>query len=189
MTDRLPRLKPTASQTVGPFFHFALSDRASVGDIAGPNTPGEHLTLRVSVFDGDGLPVPDALIELYQADLAGCYPAKTADAAAFNGFGRLATDAAGVCVFQTIKPGRVADGRGGRQAPHINVCVLARGLLHHLFTRMYFAGDPALDEDAILTTVAESRRSTLLAVPADDDPQAWNFVIRLQGQGETVFFE
>ena len=189
MTDRPPRLNPTASQTVGPFFHFALSDRASVGDIAGPNTPGEHLTLRVSVCDGDGLPVPDALIELYQADAAGCYPAKAAAASAFTGFGRLATDADGVCVFQTIKPGRVPDGRGGRQASHINVCVLARGLLRHLFTRVYFAGDPALDEDAILTTVAQSRRPTLFAVPADDAAQAWNFVIRLQGQQETVFFE
>lgn len=188
MTDRPPRLTPTASQTVGPFFHFALSDRASVGDIAGPDTPGEPLTLRVSVFDGDGLPVPDALVELYHADAAGCYPATDAVAPAFAGFGRLATDRDGSCVFRTIRPGRVPDGRGGLQASHINVCLLGRGLLRHLFTRMYFAGDPALQDDEVLAAVEPSRRETLLAV-ASEKPDVWTFDIRLQGSGETVFFE
>jgi protocatechuate 3,4-dioxygenase alpha subunit len=189
MIDRPARLKPTASQTVGPFFHFALADRASVRDIASSSTAGERLILRVSVRDGDGLPVPDALIELYQADGEGHYPARDAVAPAFTGFGRLATDADGICEFRTIKPGRVPDGRGGLQASHINVCVLGRGLLGHLFTRIYFAGDPALGEDPILNAVPEPRRPTLLAVAVPDTEGVWRFDIRLQGEGETVFFE
>lgn len=189
MTDRPRRLSPTASQTVGPFFHFALAEQAAVGDIAGPETPGEPVTLRVSVFDGDNTPVPDALIELYQADSAGRYPSRDTAAPAFSGFGRLATDRDGVCVFRTIKPGQVPDGRGAAQAPHINVCVLARGLLRHLFTRLYFAGDPALDADAILRAIDPPRRATLLAVADGERPGVWNFAIRLQGEGETVFFE
>jgi protocatechuate 3,4-dioxygenase alpha subunit len=183
MTDWPQRLRPTASQTVGPFFHFALAEQAAVGDIAGPDTPGEHVTVRVSVVDGAGDPVPDALIELYHADCEGRYAALPS----FSGFGRLATDREGVCVFRTIKPGRVSDGRGGLQAAHIDVCVLARGLLRHLFTRLYFAGDPSLDDDAILATVEPSRRSTLLAVA--DEEGRWNFAIRLQGERETVFFD
>ena len=186
MTDRLP-LRPTASQTVGPFFHFALAEQASVADMAGPDTPGERMTLRVSVFDGAGEPVPDALIELYQADSAGRYAASESTAPAFAGFGRLPTDPDGVCVFRTIKPGPVPDGRGGLQASHIDVCVLGRGLLRHLFTRMYFAGDPALDSDAIFNAVTVARRPTLLA--RVDTPGAWRFDIRLQGPDETVFFE
>jgi protocatechuate 3,4-dioxygenase alpha subunit len=182
MTDRPQRLRPTASQTVGPFFHFALAEQAAIGDIAGEDTPGEHVTLRVSVFDGIGDPVPDALIELYQADSEGRYASTT-----FTGFGRLATDGEGACTFRTIKPGRVPDGRGGLQAAHINVCLHARGLLRHLFTRLYFAGDPALDDDAILGTVEPARRSTLLAIA--DEEARWNFDIRLQGENETVFFD
>jgi protocatechuate 3,4-dioxygenase alpha subunit len=187
MTDRSP-LRPTASQTVGPFFHFALAEQASVADMAAPDTPGERMTLRVSVFDGAGEPVPDALIELYQADSDGRYAASESTAPAFTGFGRLPTDPDGVCVFRTIKPGPVPDGRGGLQASHINVCVLGRGLLRHLFTRMYFAGDPALDGDPIFAAVEPSRRATLLAVAADA-PSVWSFDIRLQGTGETVFFD
>jgi protocatechuate 3,4-dioxygenase alpha subunit len=108
-------------------------------------------------------------------------------APAFAGFGRLPTDPDGVCVFRTIKPGPVPDGRGGLQASHINVCVLGRGLLRHLFTRMYFAGDPALDSDAIFNAVTAARRPTLLA--RVDTTGAWMFDIRLQGPDETVFFE
>jgi protocatechuate 3,4-dioxygenase, alpha subunit len=188
MVDRTPRRPPTASQTVGPFFHFALAERAAVGEMAGPDVPGERLSVRVSVSDGDGLPVSDALIELYQADAEGHYASGDVRRA-FAGFGRLATDANGTCVFRTIKPGRVPDHRGGAQAPHVNVCVMARGLMSHLFTRMYFAGDPANDDDAIFNEVTPARRATLLAVPAAETPGLWSFDIRLQGAGETVFFE
>ena len=187
MTEGRERLPPTAAQTVGPFFHFALAGAACVADIAAADTPGERMSLRVSVFDGDRRPVADALVELYQADADGRYPARHSAAPAFAGFGRLATDQDGVCAFRTIKPGRVADGRGGLQAAHINVCVLGRGLLRHLSTRMYFSGDPGLDDDLILNAVTESRRPTLLAV--QDSPGLWRFDIRLQGPGETVFFE
>jgi protocatechuate 3,4-dioxygenase, alpha subunit len=188
MTDR-PPLRPTASQTVGPFFHFALAEQASVADMAASDTPGERMTLRVSVFDGAGEPVPDALIELYQADSDGRYAARDSTAPAFAGFGRLPTDPDGVCVFRTIKPGPVPDGRGGLQASHFNVCVLGRGLLRHLWARIYFDGDPALDGDPIFAAVEPSRRATLLAVADPERAGVWSFDIRLQGTGETVFFE
>jgi protocatechuate 3,4-dioxygenase, alpha subunit len=188
MGGRTPRRTPTASQTVGPFFHFALAERAAVGDMAGTDVPGERLTVRISVTDGDGLPVSDALIELYQADADGHYASGDVRSA-FAGFGRLATDANGTCVFRTIKPGRVPDHRGGAQAPHVNICVMARGLMRHLFTRMYFAGDPTNDDDAIFNEVTPARRATLLAVAATETPGLWSFDIRLQGVNETVFFE
>jgi protocatechuate 3,4-dioxygenase alpha subunit len=170
----------TASQTVGPFFHFGLAAGAPLGRIAPGDAPGERLSLRVRVVDGDGAPVPDALIELYQADSSGRYGQP-----AFDGFGRLATDADGVCAFETVRPGAIADG-GDLQAPHINVCLFARGMLRHIFTRFYFADDPMLAGDPVLSLVPEARRGTLIAHQADG---AWAFVIRLQGDGETVFFD
>jgi protocatechuate 3,4-dioxygenase alpha subunit len=103
--------------------------------------------------------------------------------------GRLPTDAQGSCTFETIRPGRVADGRGGLQAAHVNLCLFARGLLRHLYTRMYFAGDPALGDDALLAHVPEDRRETLLAIADPGAPATWSFAIRLQGDRETVFFD
>jgi protocatechuate 3,4-dioxygenase alpha subunit len=184
----------TPSQTVGPFFHFALTPNASPGCLAGPEARGERLRLRFRVFDGDGAPVPDAMIELWQADSGGRYRhpedsrAPSADPA-FAGFGRLATDASGGCTFETVRPGPVPDGRGGCQSPHINVAVFARGLLSHLCTRVYFAGDPTLGQDPILSLAPEERRGTLLAHPAPGEPGLWLFDVRLQGEGETVFFD
>jgi protocatechuate 3,4-dioxygenase alpha subunit len=190
MTDPERRLIPTGSQTVGPFFHFALAvGNAAVADVAAPGSAGETIALRVRVLDGDGAPVPDALIELYQADGDGRYPAPETPAAPFKGFGRLPTDSDGVCVFRTVKPGRVPDGNGGAQAPHINVCLLGRGLLRHLFTRIYFADDAALDEDPVLRAVPLDRRATLLAARSPQDSSLWTFDVRLQGDSETVFFD
>jgi protocatechuate 3,4-dioxygenase alpha subunit len=91
-------------------------------------------------------------------------------------------------VFDTIRPGAVSDGRG-TQASHINVCVFARGLLRHVYTRVYFTGDPNLDRDPILALVPAGRRATLLASPAAGEPGTWAWVIRLQGGDETVFFD
>ena len=184
------RLIPTASQTVGPFFEVALAPDARLGClVTGPATRGERIRLSLRVLDGDGAPVPDALVEIYQANTNGEYPASSSPGAEFHGFGRLATDTDGVCVFDTIRPGRVSDGRGGLQAAHINVCLFARGLLRHLYTRVYFAGDPALAGDPLLALVPADRRPTLLASPSEDRPGTWAFDIHLQADAETVFFE
>jgi len=178
----------TSSQTVGPFFHFGLTADARLGDIAPADAPGDRIQLKVCVLDGAGEPVPDAVIELYQADGAGRYPDATAQPPAFTGFGRLPTSQAGCCVFQTIRPGAVRSN-DTEQAPHINVCLLARGLLRQIYTRIYFKGDAALATDPILALVPVERHSTLLATPSASEPGLWEFVIRMQGGEETVFFD
>ena len=185
------RLTATPSQTVGPFFHFGLAGNPALGQMAGPETKGARIRLRIRVTDGDDLPVPDALVELWQADADGTY-VKPSDAAgtgtppAFSGFGRLPTEADGTCLFATIHPGRVRDEHGRQQASHINVCLFARGLLRQIYTRIYFEGDAGLDEDSLLALVPEERRPTLMARRDDGE---WRFEIRLQGDRETVFFD
>jgi protocatechuate 3,4-dioxygenase, alpha subunit len=181
------------SQTVGPFFHFGLTTNAALGCMARPQAKGERIRLRFTLLDGDGAPVPDGMIELWQADFAGRYhhPADTQaqpSDPAFCGFGRLATNTEGRCTFDTVRPGRVPDGRGGWQATHISVSVFARGLLDRLCTRVYFDGDPALAEDPVLALVPAERRQTLLA-RWDSAARVWDFEIRLQGERETVFFD
>jgi len=178
-------LVPTASQTVGPFFNFGLTTNPKLGTLAHDGVPGERIRLEFRVFDGDGAPTPgDCMIEIWQADPAGRYAQPE-----FCGFGRLETNLNGSCTFQTVKPGRVAGPDGRWQAPHINVIVFARGLLKHLHTRVYFAAEPANAEDPVLALVSEERRATLLAQPGEGAPNAWRFDIRLQGEGETVFFD
>ena len=179
-----PRLVATPSQTVGPFFHFGLADISSLGTVAPPEASGERIRVRVHVSDGDGQPVPDALVEVYQADADGVY-----GRAEFPGFGRQPTGGDGACVFDTIRPGAVAHHDGTRQAAHINICLLARGLLRQVYTRMYFEGDAALGGDAVLALVPAERRDTLIARPVAGEPNTWAFAIRLQGAGETVFFD
>ena len=184
------RLVATPSQTVGPFFHFGLATDPELGRMARADTRGTPMQLCIRVTDGDGEPVPDALIELWQADADGRYARLEdgrPDAAGFTGFGRLATDADGRCCFETIHPGRVADDQGRTQAPHINVCFFSRGLLRQVFTRIYFEGDAGLDSDPILSLVPEARRATLVA--RRDNAAAWQFDLRLQGANETVFFD
>ncbi len=192
MSREPERLTATSSQTVGPFFHFGLAENASLGTIADAGTKGARIRLRVRVFDGDGMAVPDALIELWQADADGQYvrptdPAAVSAPPAFSGFGRLPTAADGTCLFDTIVPGRVAGQGGVAQAPHINVCFFARGLLRQIYTRIYFQGSDGLDEDPLLASVPVERRETLLAQP--DGTSEWLFEIRLQGERETVFFD
>jgi protocatechuate 3,4-dioxygenase alpha subunit len=173
----------TSSQTVGPFFHFGLATNASLGRIASADAPGEHIRLRIRVLDGDGVPVPDALIEMYQADADGMYARPP-----FTGFGRLPTSMDGTCVFDTIIPGAVTH-QGAPQAPHINICLLARGLLRQVYTRMYFSGQAMNASDAVLALVPPARRETLIATPASDEHGLWEFTIRLQADAETVFFD
>lgn len=207
MSEQQP-LIATSSQTVGPFFHFGLTVNEKLGTIASPDAAGEHLRLRVCVRDGAGDPVPDAVVELYQADASGRYPspnafrapspesrlstearsAKLENPSLFTGFGRLPTGADGCCVFHTVKPGAVR-ANAMEQAPHINVCLLARGLLRQIYTRIYFKDDPALASDPVLAHVPEGRRATLIAEPSASEPGEWDFIIRMQGSGETVFFD
>lgn len=151
----------TASQTAGPFFHLGL------GPHAGGATAGERIRVLVTVTDGDGRPVDDALIELWQ----------TADSKTPALFARMPTGHDGSCEIETVR------------APHINVCLFARGLLRHVHTRIYFAGDPALESDPVLSIVPEHRRQTLLARPDPDTPGRWLFDVRFQGPQETVFFD
>lgn len=183
MTAETPPFVATSSQTVGPFFHVGPGATDAGGRIASPETPGEHITLSLRVLDGDGAPVPDAMLEVRQADAEGRY----ADAPGFSGFGRLSTDADGWCRFTTIRPGAIADAAGATQAPHVSIALFARGLLRHVYTRLYFAGDEGLASDPILQLVPPDRRSTLVADRAS--PSTWQLVLRLQGPGETVFFD
>jgi protocatechuate 3,4-dioxygenase, alpha subunit len=182
-------LVASASQTVGPFFHVGPGASDRCGVVAGPGVPGERIRLRIRVLDGDGAPVDDAMVELRQADAAGAYapsPERPEDPPpAFAGFGRLSTSKDGDCTFETVRPGAPAEGAG---AAHVTVCLFMRGLLRHLYTRVYFEDDPAQDRDPILLLVPAERRPTLLARRAGDGV-TWDFVVRLQGPDETVFFD
>ena len=186
-------LTPTANQPIGPFFHFALTPDNSAGVMAGPETRGERIRLVVRVLDASGANVTNAMVELWQADGEGHYnhPAdvqqKSADPA-FKGFGRLATDDGGLCVFDTVKPGSVTGFKGLMQAPHINVTVYTPGLLLRVVTRIYFAGDKANETDQILSLVPEDRRPTLMA-HAGAEAGEWGFDLHLSGPCETVFFD
>ena len=183
-------LKPTPSQTAGPFFHLGLTDTGSVSCVAGEGAKGERVWLTFRVLDGEGVPVPDAMVELWQADSEGRY--KHHDGAVedtFRGYGRLATAEDGSCTFETVKPGRVPGPGGVFQAPHINVSIFARGLQKRLSTRAYFARDPANAQDPVLALVPESRRATLFARPDPAHRDGWTFEVRLRGESETVFFD
>jgi protocatechuate 3,4-dioxygenase, alpha subunit len=183
---------PTPSQTVGPFFNIGLP-----GDQAQLVEPGSEGAIAIHgvVYDGEGTPVVDALVELWQANTAGRYdhPDDQREdvplTEGFRGFGRAETDPQdGSYTFTTLKPGRVPAPEGGLQAPHIAVSVLARGLLKRLATRIYFADEEAANaEDPVLAGVEAERRPTLLADPDGDG--GYSFDIRLQGEGETVFFD
>jgi protocatechuate 3,4-dioxygenase alpha subunit len=181
----------SASQTVGPFFHVGPARTDHLGRMASADTPGEAMHLRVRVLDGDGVPVNDAMVELWQADTRGASSAPPAAGEAppsFSGFGRLATNDDGWCTFETIRPGAEHGAEDVHQAGHFTVCLFMRGLLRHLYTRIYFVGDPALETDPVLGIVPETRRHTLLAHPCADGT-TWEFTVRLQGDGETVFFD
>jgi protocatechuate 3,4-dioxygenase, alpha subunit len=186
---------PTASQTVGPFFHDCLlRDGAHMPTLVTPETLGERIRVEGRVLDGDGAGVPDALIEIWQANAAGRYdhPADARELPRdpqFSGYGRTATDADGGFWFATIRPGAVPFDAATMQAPHINLAVFGRGLLNHLFTRIYFADDPAVAADPVLQCVPAERRATLLARRADaGGATIYRLDIVLQGAGETVFF-
>jgi protocatechuate 3,4-dioxygenase, alpha subunit len=179
----------TPWQTVGPFFHYGLI-RKGGADLVADGHDG-RIAIVGRVIDGDGQPVPDALVEIWQADAAGRYahpddPDHAITDPAFLGFGRSATQADGLFCFTTIRPGRVAGPGNSLQAPHIAIGIMARGLLKRLTTRLYFADAPENAEDPILALIPPERRGTLIA---ERDGDAWRFDIVLQGAAETVFLD
>jgi protocatechuate 3,4-dioxygenase alpha subunit len=185
---------PTASQTVGPFFHLGMVHMERE-NLVPDGVPGERVTIRGKVFDGDRKVVPDAVLEIWQADSAGQYSSETsgenAAAPRFSGFGRVETDDQGEFRFTTIKPGRVRSPEGALQAPHIVITLFSRGLLKPLHTRLYFPNEPGNADDPILKLVPVERRSNLVATPSTERGESnvlyWNIV--MQGDGETVFFD
>ncbi|MFI2411100.1 protocatechuate 3,4-dioxygenase subunit alpha [Streptomyces sp. NPDC018947] len=194
-TARPEAVLPTPSHTVGPFYGYALPFRG--GEDIAPLGHPDTVTVHGHVYDGEGVPLPDALLEVWGPDPDGNVP--TADGSMrrdpasggflgrngveFTGFGRIQTDADGHWYARTLRP-----GARGRNAPYLSLCVFARGLLVHLFTRIYLPGDEAAHAaDPLLSRVAAERRDTLIA--RDEGNGTYRFDIRLQGEGETVFLE
>lgn len=186
-------LHATTSQTVGPFFSIGLT-RLNRDNLAAPGVSGERVSIEGRVLDGDGGPVPDAILEVWQANAQGKYahPDDQQDKPVerdFCGFGRIPSDANGCFRFTTIKPGQVPGPEGKLQAPHLVVSVFSRGLLRRLVTRIYFPGEPANADDFALGLVPAERRATLIAhrVAGREGALAWD--VHLQGPEETVFFD
>lgn len=207
--DSKPAAGITPSQTVGPYFAYGMAPKGrgkwspddgvyhwkeTIGEaMATADVTGQRIKIEGCVTDGDGVPMKDALIEVWQADAQGRY----ADArrgplpnAAFKGFGRSSTGPDGVYGFDTIKPGQVAGPKGQMQAPHIVVCLFARGMLRQVYTRLYFEGEAANASDPILALVPAERRDTLIAKKQTRGGDiVYRFDIRVQGDNETVFFD
>ena len=176
-------LQATTSQTVGPYLHIGLTWLITE-NLAPAGVAGERVSIEGRVIDGDGNPVDDALVEIWQANADGKYAEK-----GFRGFGRSATDDKGVFRFHTIKPGRVLGPARKLQAPHIAVNVFMRGLLKQLVTRIYFPDDPANAEDTVLALVPAERRGALVAKKVAGKAGALGWNVILQGRDETVFFD
>jgi len=199
----------TPSQTVGPFFAYGLAPRGrahwdpngtyswkeTIGDnLVTPDASGDKIQIEGRITDGDGQPINDAMIEIWQADAQGRYANSRDDRALpntqFKGFGRSATDKNGIYGFRTIKPGAVPGPNGKSQAPHIVVCIFSRGMLRQIYTRLYFSDEKANDLDPILNLVPAARRGTLIAHRELRGGSAvYRFDIRVQGKDETVFFD
>lgn len=188
-------MKQTPSQTVGPFYSIGLTGK-TMNVLATEATEGERIRIEGRVFDGDGNTVPDAMVEIWQANSYGRYnhpddkQEKPLDSR-FTGWGRSGTDGNCFYSFETIKPGAVPGPGGAAQAPHINVVVFARGMLLHAYTRLYFADEPANASDPVLNSIKnKKRRQTLIATPGmENGKTVYRFDIRLQGENETVFFD
>jgi protocatechuate 3,4-dioxygenase alpha subunit len=187
----------TPSQTVGPYFAYALTParyplhEIFSTDLTGPDVEGQKITLTGRVLDGDGQGITDAMVEIWQADAKGSLEHSTLGSgkgnSGFKGFGRCETLAEGAYEFTTVKPGRVAGADGKPQAPHLGVTIFSRGMLTHLFTRIYFEDEASNADDQILNIVPADRRHTLIAKKVGDT--AYQLDLRIQGGDETVFFE
>ena len=192
----------TTSQTVGPYLHIGLAPR-NCADVAfdGRIDQPDRIVIEGHALDGDGKPLPDGMIEIWQADATGRYDHAQdprsgvgEDARSAAGFGRLPTNADGSFAFTTVKPGRVPAPDGSLQAPHIVVACFARGLLKHLSTRIYFDDEAdANAEDYVLGRVPEHRRITLVAalLATRSGPRRYRWTLTMQGapEHETVFFD
>ena len=181
----------TPSQTTGPFVAISF-ERTLVSEVAPSAVAGERYVIQGRVLDGDGKGVDDAVIETWQANAHGKYahPEDVREKLlepGFKGFGRVLTDRSGAFRLSTIKPGGVEGPGGSLQAPHLVVLVFMRGLLKHLVTRVYFPGEPANADDAVLKLVPADRRATLVARNVGEGVLEWNVI--LQGENETVFFD
>jgi protocatechuate 3,4-dioxygenase, alpha subunit len=185
-------LKQTPSQTVGPYFaygltaeqyHYPFTQIATANLIQDETIKGERISITGKVLDGDGNFIPDAMIEIWQADADGNYKNPN-----FKGFGRVGTGTStdGSFSFETIMPGSVNEA-----APHISMIVFMRGILTHAYTRMYFSDEFELNKkDEVLKSVDPARRNTLVAKRNEvDNKPAYHFDIYMQGEKETVFFD
>jgi protocatechuate 3,4-dioxygenase, alpha subunit len=184
--------RSTPSQTVGPYFSIGFSwlERSDLTEGARSEA---RVTIRGRVLDGGGQPVPDAVLEIWQADDKGRYAVSEAAedfvaAKDFFGFGRVSTNEQGEFCLKTIKPGGVLGPGGTPQAPHLQVSVFMRGLLRRLITRIYFPGEPANETDAVLGLVPVKRRHTLIAHSNTVEASSLVWDVHLQGDQETVFF-
>jgi protocatechuate 3,4-dioxygenase alpha subunit len=194
-----PMMIQSPSQTVGPYFAQGLlreGDKVFSNVLVSEKTEGERIRIEGCVTDGEGQPIEDVMIEIWQANSHGRYnhPLDEQDKPLdpeFMGHGRAATDTSGNYWFETIKPGAVPGPTGAMQAPHINVIVFARGMLVHAFTRIYFEGEAANQGDPVLVSIDdEARRNTLIAGRAESEGKAiYRFDIHIQGENETAFFD
>ncbi|WP_312253289.1 protocatechuate 3,4-dioxygenase subunit alpha [Stenotrophomonas sp.] len=180
----------TPWQTVGPYYRLGLEPLYRV-EIAPAQAQGERVQVQGQVFDGEGVPVSDAVLEIWQADAQGIYahaedPRCDDHDPSFDGWGRVPTDDQGRFVFSTVKPGRVPGLRGEAQAPHLVVLVFMRGLLQATRGRIYFSDEASNGDDAILALVPAERRHTLVAQAQGQGVYHWD--VRMQGPDETVFF-
>ncbi|MDQ6740414.1 MAG: protocatechuate 3,4-dioxygenase subunit alpha [Actinomycetota bacterium] len=183
-TPATTKLPATPGQTIGPFFEYALP-YAKDGELVSQARSGA-LRLHGTVYDGQGDPIPDALLEIWQADEDGTIVQGTGslrrDGYTFTGWGRESVDNVGCYAFTTVNPGATAPG----SAPFIAVVVFARGLLNKLHTRIYLPEDTeALAKDPVLAALPEDRRNTLIATREANGDLRWD--VRLQGDRETVF--
>jgi protocatechuate 3,4-dioxygenase alpha subunit len=195
-------MKETPSQTAGPYVHIGLTPNfVGIGvyghdlgaGMVNEKTRGERIALEIRVLDGTGMPLKDALVEIWQADAAGLYNSPTEMRGAadpnFSGWGRCASDlATGVCRFETIKPGRVPFRDGRMMAPHVTLWIVARGINIGLHTRLYFSDEEKANaEDPILALIEHRVRVPTLV--AERSGETYRFDVHLQGEKETVFFD
>lgn len=188
----------TPSQTVGPFFAYGLTptgryawNDAFTSNLVTADVTGDRIRVEGYVYDGDGAIVPDAMLEIWQADAQGRFSdpqdSRALANASFKGFGRCGTSTEGMFSFDTIKPGAVPGTDGQPQAPHILLAIFGRGMTMQSITRIYFDDEPATAADGVINLVPADRRATLIA--RKTAPGVYRFDIHLQGDNETVFFD